>query len=168
MHVTEFMHPRIEEVCGTLPAGLGLAIERRPKLARGLDRLINRGRRVRTDGVFWFVSLYTLAGMRRWRRALLRHAVEEAHIADWLGTVHRLAPQHYDLAVEVLRCQRLVKGYSDTRARAESKYGRVLSALPLLEARDDGADWLRRLREAALLDEDGGELDGALKTVASL
>jgi len=168
MHVTEFMHPRIEEVCGTLPAGLGRAIERRPKLARTLDRVINRGRRVRTDGVFWFVALYVLAGMRRWRRSLLRHEVEEAHVADWLGTVRRVAAADYDLAVEVIRCRRLIKGYSDTRARADSKYGRVLSALPLLEARPDGADWLRRLREAALMDEDGKELDGALKTVASL
>jgi indolepyruvate ferredoxin oxidoreductase beta subunit len=168
MHVTEFMHPRIEEVCGTLPAGLGRAIERRPKLARALDRIINRGRRVRTDGVFWFVSLHTLAGMRRWRRSLLRHQVEEAHIADWLATVRRAAGSSYDLGVEVLRCQRLIKGYSDTRARAESKYGRVLSALPLVEARPDGADWIRRLREAALKDEAGKELDGALKTVATL
>jgi indolepyruvate ferredoxin oxidoreductase beta subunit len=162
------MHPRIEEVCGTLPAGLGRAIERRPKLARALDRIINRGRRVRTDGVFWFVSLHTLAGMRRWRHALLRHQVEEAHIADWLATVRRAAGSSYDLGVEVLRCQRLIKGYSDTRARAESKYGRVLSALPLVEARPDGADWIRRLREAALKDEAGKELDGALKTVATL
>ena len=34
--------------------------------------------------------------------------------------------------------------------------------------RDDAADWIRRLREAALKDEKGDMLDGALKTVASL
>ncbi len=34
--------------------------------------------------------------------------------------------------------------------------------------RPDGADWIRRLREAALKDEEGKELDGALKTVATL
>lgn len=168
IHVTEFMHPRVEEICGTMPAGLGRAIERRPRLTRAIDRMFNKGRRVRTDGVFWFLALYSLAGMRRWRRALLRHQVEEAHLGDWLATVRRLAPSHYDLAVEVVRCQRLIKGYSDTRARAESKFGRVLSALPLLESRPDGADWLRRLRESALKDEGGKELDGALKTVASL
>jgi len=151
-----------------MPAGLGRAIERRPGLTRAIDRMFNKGRRVRTDGVFWFLALYSLAGMRRWRRSLLRHQVEEAHLGDWLATVRRLAPSHYDLAVEVVRCQRLIKGYSDTRARAESKYGRVLSVLPLLEHRADGADWLRRLRETALKDEAGKELDGALKTVASL
>ena len=44
----------------------------------------------------------------------------------------------------------------------------MLSALPLLKGRPDAADWLRRLREAALKDEKGDMLDGALKTVATL
>jgi len=168
IHVTEYMHPRVEEICGTMPARLGKAIEARPTLTRALDRMFNKGRHVRTDGVFWFVALYSLAGMRRFRRSLLRHEVEEAHIADWLATVRRAFAADYDLGVEVVCCRRLIKGYSDTRARAESKYGKVLSALPLLEARRDGADWLRRLRESALLDEDGKALDGAIRTVASL
>jgi indolepyruvate ferredoxin oxidoreductase beta subunit len=168
IHVTEFMHPRVEEICGTLPARLGKAIEARPRLTRMIDRLFNKGRRVRTDGIFWFVTLYALAGMRRYRRALLRHEVEEAHIAEWLATVRRAFAANYELGVEIVRCRRLIKGYSDTRARAESKYGKVLSALPLVENRADGADWIRRLREAALLDEDGKALDGALKTVASI
>jgi indolepyruvate ferredoxin oxidoreductase beta subunit len=162
------MHPRVEEICGTMPARLGKAIEARPKLTRAIDRMFNKGRHLRTDGVFWFLALYSLAGMRRFRRALLRHEVEEAHITAWLATVHRAFAANYDLGVEVVRCRRLIKGYSDTRARAESKYAKVLSALPLVENRADGADWIRRLREAALLDEDGKALDGALKTVATL
>jgi hypothetical protein len=35
-------------------------------------------------------------------------------------------------------------------------------------AREDGADWLRRLILAALMDEDGVALDGTLKTVETL
>ncbi|HZP21346.1 MAG TPA: indolepyruvate oxidoreductase subunit beta family protein [Bauldia sp.] len=168
VHLTEFMHPRAEEICGTMPAGLGRWIERRPRLVRAIDRAFNKGRHVRTDSVRWFLVLYGLAGLKRFRRRLLRHAVEEAHIATWLATAARLTPLNYDLAVEVIRCRRLIKGYSDTRSRGEAKFDRVLSALPLLEARADGADWLRRLREAALLDEKGVQLDGALKTVATL
>ena len=44
---------------------------------------------------------------------------------------------------------------------------RVLAALPLIEGRSDAADWLRRLREAALRDEPGEALDGAVRTVES-
>jgi indolepyruvate ferredoxin oxidoreductase beta subunit len=60
-----------------------------------------------------------------------------------------------------------VKGYSDTHARGLSKFDRVLSALPVLQGRPDGADWLRRLREAALRDEAGKALEDALRTVQS-
>eukprot|EP01035_Chromulina_nebulosa_P052457 gene52457-71544_t len=42
-----------------------------------------------------------------------------------------------------------------------------MSALPMLQPRPDGADWLKRLRQAALMDENGTALDGALKTVAT-
>jgi indolepyruvate ferredoxin oxidoreductase beta subunit len=63
--------------------------------------------------------------------------------------------------------RRLVKGYSDTHARGLSKFERVVGAAPLLAERADGADWMRRLRDAALLDEGGIALDGALKTVAT-
>lgn len=168
LKLTEFMHPRMEEVCGMLPVRLGRFIESRPKLFKALDRMVNRGRHVRTDSLFWFTSLYVLGGFARFRRKLLRHEVEQAHLARWLGEAERLARVNYDLGVEILRCRRLIKGYSDTHARGLSRYDKVLSALPVLEARHDGADWLRRLREAALKDENGTALDGALKTVASL
>ena len=66
------------------------------------------------------------------------------------------------------QARRLIKGYSDTHARGKSKFDRVIGAVPLLAARPDGADWMRRLHDAALMDENGIALDGALKTVASL
>jgi indolepyruvate ferredoxin oxidoreductase beta subunit len=44
----------------------------------------------------------------------------------------------------------------------------VLSVLPQLQGRSDGAEWLHRLIEAALRDEEGAMLDGALKTVKTL
>lgn len=167
VQVTEFMHPRGEEVCSILPAGLGRFVEARPRLLAGLDRMVNRGRRVRTDSLIWFTVLFTLAGLRRWRRRLLRHAKETDHIERWLALALQTAPQNYALAVEIVACRRLIKGYSDTHQRGLSKFDRVLATVPLLAPRDDGGDWLRRLREAALKDEDGRALDGAIKTVRS-
>jgi len=114
------------------------------------------------------VMLYLLGGMRRFRRALLRHRHEHAHMEAWLNAVRATAPQNHPLAVEILKCRRLIKGYSDTHARGVSKYDRVLSAVPMLVARDDGADWLRRLREIALKDETGSGIDGALRMIAEL
>ncbi|WP_421914666.1 indolepyruvate oxidoreductase subunit beta family protein [Mesorhizobium sp.] len=168
LQVTEYFHPRIEEFCGTLPAGLGIYIESRPKLAAFLDRRINHGRRIRTDSFAGFAALWFIGGLRRWRRGLLRHKVETAHLDRWYALALGHVPANYALAVEILNCRRLIKGYSDTHVRAQSKFDRVLSALDLLKGRPDAADWIRRLREMALKDEKGDLLDGALKTVATL
>ncbi|SME99449.1 indolepyruvate ferredoxin oxidoreductase beta subunit [Xaviernesmea oryzae] len=168
LYMTEYMHPRMEEVCGTLPRGLGLWVENRPKLFAWLDRRINKGRRVQTGTLFWFLTLYTLAALRRTRRGTLRHMRETEHREAWLNAAASLLPRNYDLAVEVINNRRLVKGYSDTHARGLSKFDRVMSALTALQDREDGAAWMKRLRQAALLDESGIALDGALKTVATL
>jgi indolepyruvate ferredoxin oxidoreductase beta subunit len=168
LQVTEYFHPRIQEFCGTLPAGLGRYIEERPKLAGWLDRRINHGRRIRTDSFAGFAMLWFVGGLRRWRRSLLRHRIEAAHLDRWYRLALDHVPADYALGVEILECRRLIKGYSDTHVRAQSKFDRVLSGLELVKGRDDAADWIRRLREAALKDEKGDMLDGALKTIASL
>ena len=40
-----------------------------------------------------FLMLYALAGMRRFRRATLRHQIEKAGLEQWLDLVARLAPR---------------------------------------------------------------------------
>jgi indolepyruvate ferredoxin oxidoreductase, beta subunit len=106
--------------------------------------------------------------LRSRRRGNLRHSREVAHREAWLACASETLPKNYDLAVEILRCRRLVKGYSDTHVRGLSKFDRVMAMVPQLVGRDDGAVWLERLKRAALLDEAGTALDGAIKTVASL
>jgi indolepyruvate ferredoxin oxidoreductase beta subunit len=166
--MTEFFHPRLDEAISTLPAGLGLAVEASLVLQRMLRPLFRSGRRIRTDRLTGFLPLYALAGLKKHRRRLLRHRREMAHIETWLALIAAHAATDIRLAVEIAKCRRLIKGYSDTHARGLSKYDRVLGALPILVGRADAADWIRRLRDAALKDEDGKMLDGALATVATL
>ena len=91
-----------------------------------------------------------------------------AHIEAWLALITAHSSRDYRLAVELLACRRLVKGYSDTHARGLSKFDQVVGAVALLQGRADAADWIRRLRDAALADEDGTMLTGALATIRSL
>ena len=165
VYTTEYMHPRLEETAGTIPAPLGRFLEAHPALFGWMFR---KGRRVRSGTIHWFLMLYVIAALKPIRRTTLRHQREKAHLEKWLALVSAQAPVNYDLAVEVLAARRLIKGYSDTHARGESKFDRVIGAVPLLSSRGDGADWMRRLRDAALMDEKGIALDGALKTIASL
>jgi len=165
VYTTEYMHPRLEEAAGTLPAPLGRFLEAHPKL---FGFMFRSGRRVRSGTIHWFLMLYVLGALKPIRRTTLRYQREMAHLEKWLSVATANVAQNYDVAVEILNARRLVKGYSDTHARGESKFERVLSAVPVLAARDDGGEWMRRLRDAALMDENGIALDGALKTIATL
>ncbi len=165
VYTTEYMHPRLEEAAGTLPAPLGRFLEAHPKL---FGFMFRSGRRVRSGTIHWFLMLYVLGALKPIRRTTLRYQREMAHREKWLSVATANVAQNYDVAVEILNARRLVKGYSDTHARGESKFERVLSAVPVLAARDDGGEWMRRLRDAALMDENGIALDGALKTIATL
>ncbi len=167
LHTTEFMHPRMEEVTGMLPAGLGRWLKAREGLYGWLDKRVNKGRRVRTYSLRWFLLLYALGGMKGLRRKSLRHAEEVAHRDAWLKTATDLARSNYALGVEVLKCRRLIKGYSDTHARGLSKFDRVMKGIASIEGRHDAADWARRLRESAIRDAGTGELDGLIQTIAS-
>lgn len=167
MQLTEFLHPRAEEIASLLPARVGAKVEASPKWMARLDRWFNKGRRVRTDTLRGFLQLYLIAGLRGYRRRTRRHEVEQAHLEEWLKTAITHCETDYALAVEVLRCRRLIKGYSDTHARGLSKFDKVMEGAALVAGRDDAADWVRRLRDAALLDEQGTALDGALATVRS-
>jgi indolepyruvate ferredoxin oxidoreductase beta subunit len=167
MLVTEFLHPRAEELVSLLPASMGARWAANPKRMALIDRLFNKGRRLRTDSLLGFLMLHVMGGLKGWRPRTLRHAEEVAHLNRWLDTAMGYLPHSYDLAVEVMRCRRLVKGYSDTHARGLSKFDRVLAAIALVKDREDAALWAVRLREAALKDEEGKALDGAIATIRS-
>ena len=167
VQLTEFFHPRAEEIAGMLPAKMGARIEANPKAMARLDRWFGKGRRLRTDSLRAFVMLHVLGGLKGYRLKTRRHAVEMAHVEDWLSRSLKWVETDYALAVELLACRRLIKGYSDTHARGLSKFDTVMNAVSLLEGRDDAADWIARLREAALQDPEGKALKGAIETVRS-
>lgn len=168
VYLTEFMHPRAEELVGLLPAKIGARVAESPSWMTRLDRWFNRGRHVETTKLSGFLQLYALSSLRRFRRRLYRHAGEVKHLEKWLSSAIHHLPHNYGLALGIIRARRLVKGYSDTHARGLTKFDHVLSAVPMLETRDDAGAWMDRLIAAALKDEDGAALDGALKTLKSL
>jgi indolepyruvate ferredoxin oxidoreductase, beta subunit len=152
--ITEFMKPRLEEIAGTLPAGLGRWIRGSPRMSRWLTKLTG-GRQIRTRTLGGFLLLYGLGGLRRWRRGTLRFHEENARIEVWLARIEALAAENYLLAVEVAKAQRLVKGYGETHERGLRNFSTLLDQVDLLAPRSDGGIVLARLIEAALADEEG-------------
>lgn len=165
--LTDYLHPTAQEICALMPARLGHKIETHPSMLARLDRLVNRGRRLRTDRLWGFLLLYLLAKLRPLRRHLWRHRVEVAHRQIWLETALQRAHHDYQLGVQTLKARRLIKGYSDTHRRGQSKFDQIMATLALLENRHDAALWGQRLIKAALNDADGTALQGTIKTIHS-
>ncbi|WP_322032212.1 indolepyruvate oxidoreductase subunit beta family protein [Paraburkholderia sp. J76] len=159
--INEFMHPRVEEICETLPASIGRWLMRPHWVHRFVRRITHSGRVVTTSSLRGYLTLYAVSRMRRWRRATLRYQIENARIEHWLSQVLQAAQRNPALAIEVAQCQRLVKGYSDTHARGLRNYERIMTALARAGALLAPAT-LRELREAALADEHGKKLQEAL------
>jgi indolepyruvate ferredoxin oxidoreductase, beta subunit len=161
VQVTEFMKPRVEEICGTLPAGLGAWILRSKTGRRWLGRLTG-GRQIATSRVGGFLQLYWLAGLRRWRRKTLRYSLEQQRIDLWLNRIERVAKPHYALAVEIAACQQLVKGYGETHERGTASFDAILADVGDGQRHMDSANRVRTLRAAALADDQGIALSKAL------
>ena len=167
VELTEFFHPRAEEVASLMPDRMGAKWEANPKRMALLNRLFNKGRRLRTHTLRSYLMLHFLGGLKGYRLKTRRHAVEVVHLETWLRDSLAVLDQDYALAVELLKNRRLVKGYSDTHARGLSKFATVMGAAGMLTGREDAAEWMNRLREAALQDPEGKALDGAIQTVRS-
>jgi indolepyruvate ferredoxin oxidoreductase, beta subunit len=160
VEVREFVKPRVEEICGTLPAGLGRRLLASPHAHRTLARF-TAGRRISTTTIGGFLLLRSLAALRRLRRGTLRFQIENQRIEAWLKQIAEIAPRDYDLAVELAECQTLVKGYGDTHEHGWASFSQISALAPKLVG-PQAAAHLRALREAALADDSGSQLASAI------
>ena len=167
MAVTEFLHPRLAEVCDILPARLGRAVLRSRTAKRWSAPLFAKGRFAETSSLRWFLLLRLLAGLRRWRRGTLRYAEEQARITAWLAMVKDVAAGDQAVALELVRCQRLIKGYGDTFERGLRNFAAVAALHDRMRGNPGAAESIRQAREAALKDEDGAELERVLSQLAA-
>ncbi|CAG2141534.1 indolepyruvate oxidoreductase subunit beta family protein [Cupriavidus numazuensis] len=159
--INEFMHPRLEEICETLPTGLGRWLAKPHFVHHFVRRFTKAGRVVTTSSLRGYLMLWTVARLRAIRRSTLRYALETERIEGWLRQVLDAARINPALALEVVQCQRLVKGYSDTHVRGLTNYQTLMSAVVRAGAHLAPAT-LRELREAALADEHGNKLRALL------
>lgn len=164
VQVREFVKPRVEEICGTLPAGLGRRLMASPRAHRILSRF-TAGRRISTSTVSGFALLRSIAALRRFRRASLRYQIENQRVEAWLEQIEEIAPRNYELAVELAECQTLVKGYGDTHERGWAAFSQLSSLVPSLISDPEGAARLRALRGAALADDSGAQLEHAIASL---
>ena len=148
--ITEFMHPRYREFCDTLPAWLGRRLLHSGLAARLLSGLFSSGRFVETSSIRGFMTLSLVASLRPLRRFTLRYSEEQARIGQWLDMARLAAVSAPDAAVEIVRCQRLIKGYGDTYDRGIANFDALLMAYKEMKDDPRAAGRLRVMREGML------------------
>ncbi|WP_099112768.1 indolepyruvate oxidoreductase subunit beta family protein [Xenorhabdus miraniensis] len=157
VEINEFLHPRVEEVCDTLPASVGRWLSRSHFVKRMLAKLLSRGRVITTSSICGYLLFYTLANWRRMRRHTLRFQHETKRIESWLQRIVVTAKRDPGLALEIAQCQRLIKGYGDTHIRGLRNFQTLMDIVDHHLNHLSSAS-LRQLREAALADEHGNQL----------
>jgi len=162
----EYFHPRLEELIGLLPRRWADKLDASPRLKAWLAPRLDRGRRVKTHTLRGHLQLRAVAALRRWRRDNRRHAEETAHLDAWLGAVELARHGDSALARELLRCRRVIKGYSDTHTRGSGRFDNLLRAAERLRGQPQAGATLASLREAALRDAEGRALDEALRALS--
>lgn len=162
--INEYLHPRVEEIADTLPAGLGRWLLATPWARACIKPFTRKGRVVQTSSIRGYLLLYVIASMRPMRPKSLRFSVEHQRINKWLADIVHLAPLQPALALEVAQAQRLVKGYGDTHARGWGNFNVIMAKLPTLQILPQGPAKLKALVEAALADDSGDALKKLLAT----
>ena len=157
--ITEFMHPRLREICEMLPPAVGGRILHSPTASRFLGGLFSKGRLVETTSLRWFLMLRIVAAMRPLRPRSMRYGEEQARIESWLRLITDAAASDRQLALELARCQRLIKGYGDTFDRGLRNYSAIIDHV---KRHAVSASRLAELRDIALSDETCQALDTAL------
>ena len=144
LQVTEFFHPRIEEVAALLPVSLGRFVLR-SGLTRKFISLFLGPRQLRTDALVMRSVFHLLAGSRKMRRRTLGYAHEHAMIERWMAAVSGASAA---VSAALADCGRLVKGYGATRHRTTSQL------MMIIDASDEVAgitpEQIRNLFDAAL------------------
>ncbi len=160
-YVTEYFHPRYEEFCDTMPAGLGRKFVESERLRRAMSPLFSKGRNIHTAKIAGFLFMLSLSKLRRWRRGTYRFAIQQQRIAEWMARIQEALAEDYDYAVAVANSIRIVKGYGDTYERGLSRFETTLAAAGGA-GKPHRSAIVETLIEAALADEHGAAFDLAL------
>ena len=167
VQINEYLHPGIEEISDMLPAWLGRWLLETRWMRRLVERFTRRGQIVQTTSLRGFLQLYVISGFRRLRRGSLRFSQEQQRISAWLAQIPPLARDNFALAMEVAEFPRVVKGYGDTHTRGRRSFDTLMGALECLRAKPNASAAMKRLREAALADENGEKFAQILGEVRS-
>ena len=170
--VIDYLKPGIDELCSILPSVIGRWLSGMAKRGKW-DKRGNFGIRLKSTTVLGYLLLRVLANLARWRPGTYRYSEEQNLILNWLKDVDAALSISGELALEVVECARLIKGYGETYRRGLVNYHSIREniILPSLGQRlsaEKARDAVSNARVAALSDPEGTRLDLVLTEISNL
>jgi indolepyruvate ferredoxin oxidoreductase, beta subunit len=168
--IVEFLKPGIAEICSVLPPFIARPITAIAERRGWIDRF-HWGMEIKTNSVSGYLRLLALARLRRFRPRSFRYQEEQRAIEAWLALIIAAAQKSDKLALEIVECARLIKGYGDTLKRGAANYAAIERDVirPTLAgalALSPGIDAVASARVAALADAEGEALAKCLAEIA--
>ena len=170
LRVYDFFKPGVPEIAGLLPGPLARLLLSRDARRRNAGKApIAFPVKLPAHTVSGVIALRVVASLRWLRKRSLRYQHEQAMIERWLDGVATGLRAGWQAGFEVALCARLIKGYGTTNERGKENLQHVLDQL-LPSHADDGealAAAVRAVRESAMADDTGKELDRVLVAVGA-
>lgn len=160
----DYFHPRYEEFTDILPAGLGRFMNGSKVWRKIMSPLFSKGRIIRPKTIFGYLLLRAVANLRFMRRHSYKHQCEESRILAWLDLVKKYIGEKPNVALELAKCPRLIKGYGETHTRSINRFSRIMSFVENHENDAELGIKIRKLREAALMDDKGHNFAASLNS----
>ncbi len=158
LQVREFLHPQAEEFADTLPTPIGKWLLRTKWLTHLIEKLSKDGIILQTTSVYGYVLLYCIARLKPIRPRSLRFHLENDRIDEWILTINEVVEIDYQLALEVVECSNVIKGYGSTHRNGWANF--VILMEQVAQQKHESGAYIRiaELRKAALADESGEKL----------
>jgi len=170
LRVYDFFKPGVPEFAGLLPGPFARFLLSRDARRRNAGKSpLALPVRLAAHSVSGVIALRVVANLRWLRKRSLRYKREQAMIDRWLDGVLDALRSGWQPGFEVALCARLIKGYGSTNERGKENLLHVLDHL--LPAHTDDPEALaaliRTVRESAIADDNGKELDRTLIAVGA-
>ena len=158
LQVREFLHPQAEEFADTLPTPIGKWLLRTKWVTKFIEKLSKNGIVLQTTSVHGYFLLYFVARLKPIRPRSLRFHLENERIDEWISTINEVIEIDYQLALEVVECANVIKGYGATHHNGWANFVILMEEVALHKHEAGIHTRIAELRKAALADEAGEKL----------
>jgi indolepyruvate ferredoxin oxidoreductase beta subunit len=170
LRVYDFFKPGVPELAGLLPGPLARFLLSRDARRRKAGKPpLAFALKLPAHSVSGVMALRAVASLRWLRKRSLRFKREQAMIDQWLDGVLTGLRAGWQPGFEVAQCGRLIKGYGSTNDRGKENLLHVLEQVLPAGFSDVQAlaGAIRKVRDSALADDTGKELDHSLAALGA-